>query len=400
MTASVRAAYAGFAAFGALWGVWGALLPSVREQAGLSHGQLGTALLFIGAGALPAMLLTGPAVDRWEHRVTALLQVALGGTGVVVAVTGHGFVSLCVGLGLLGAVSGAADVANNAAAASAEQASGHPVIARAHGVFSASVVVTSLIGGALRGVDAAVAVPFLLATAAGGAAGLITLAATRTFAAAGVRGLQPAPRPRTRRRPLSTLRLLPLLVAGGLVALAFAVENAHQSWSAVYLGDVLSAGPAVAAAGPAVFAGVVALARFAVATLTHRHALAVLIAGALTAALGTAVVAAAANVAIALTGLGLAAAGTAVLQPTVLGLVARRVDETARGRATAVVTTVAYLGFLAGPVYVGQWAGAVGLPGAMLAVAAVAVVLALLTWPAVRLITRTPAAEVEPVGRR
>jgi MFS family permease len=192
--------------------------------------------------------------------------------------------------------------------------------------------------------------------------------------------------------------LLPLIVAGGVVALAFAVENAHQSWSAVYLGDVLAAGPAVAAAGPAVFAAVVAATRFAVATLNGRHALAVLVGGAVTAAAGTVAVAAASQVVIALVGLGLAAAGTAVLQPTVLGLVARRVDETARGTATAVVTTVAYLGFLAGPVYVGSWAGVVGLPGAMLAVAAVAVALALLTWPAVRTITSTPAAEREPAS--
>ncbi len=42
-------------------------------------------------------------------------------------------------------------------------------------------------------------------------------------------------------------------------ALAFAVEHAHQSWSALDLEDELGAGPAVAAAGPAVFAAVVAV---------------------------------------------------------------------------------------------------------------------------------------------
>ena len=61
-----------------------------------------------------------------------------------------------------------------------------------------------------------------------------------------------------------------------------------------------------------------------------------------------------------------------------------RVPEERRGAATSVVTTVAYLGFLAGPVYVGTWAGAVGLPGAMLAVAALAAGLALLAGAALR----------------
>jgi hypothetical protein len=45
---------------------------------------------------------------------------------------------------------------------------------------------------------------------------------------------------------------------------------------------------------------------------------------------------------------------------------------------------VSYLGFVAGPVYVGTWAGAVGLPGAMLAVAGLAAGLALLAGPALR----------------
>jgi hypothetical protein len=48
------------------------------------------------------------------------------------------------------------------------------------------------------------------------------------------------------------------------------------------------------------------------------------------------------------------------------------------------VTTVAYTGFLAGPVYVGAWAGVAGLPAAMLAVAGIAAALALLAWPTLR----------------
>jgi MFS family permease len=385
-------AYTGFAAFGGFWGVWGASVPAVRDQAGLTDGQLGTALVFVGAGALPAMLLTGRAVDRWGHRLTAFLIVALGGAGVAVAHTGSGFVSLSVGLAVLGATSGAVDVAINAAAGSAERASNRPVIARAHGLFSASVVLGSLTSGALRASGSAVTVPFLLVAAAAGAAGIVSFTTARTTR--GVPGRQQTGEASERpwRRPAGHLRLLPLLIIGALGAAAFAVENAHQTWSAVYLGDVQSAPPALAAAGPAVFAAVVAVTRFAIARLSTMYATAVLITGAATAAAGTTIVASAPNVSIALAGLGLAAAGTAVLYPTLLGLVARQVDETARGVSTSVVTTVAYLGFLAGPVYVGHWAAAVSLSGSMVAVAAVAAALALLTWPALRTVTTTQGA--------
>jgi MFS family permease len=394
-----RAAYAGFAAFGAFWGAWGASVPAVREQAGLTDGQLGTALLLVGVGALPAMLLTGRAVDRWGHRVTAVLLLTLGIAGVAVALTGQGFLSLSVGLAALGAASGAADVAINAAAGSAERASARPVITRAHGVFSASVVVASLGTGLLRSTGFAVVVPFLLVAAAAGAAATVALTSARSYHLDPASAERPRSAGRAWQRPTAglRLRLLPLLTIGGLGALAFAVENAHQSWSAVYLGDVLSAGPVFAAAGPAVFAAVVAVTRFAVSALGAAHPTRVLLIGAAAAAAGTTVLATAPSVTIALFGLGLAAAGTAVLYPTLLSLATAQVDEASRGAATSVVATTAYLGFLAGPVYVGRWSAAVGLPGAMLAVAALAAGLALLTWPALRLLTT--AASPRPVEK-
>jgi MFS family permease len=96
------------------------------------------------------------------------------------------------------------------------------------------------------------------------------------------------------------------------------------------------------------------------------------------------VVAVATTVPVALIGLGVAAAGTAVLFPTLLSAATAHVDDGARGAATSVVSTVAYLGFLAGPVYVGGWAAATSLPGAMLAVAGLASGLALLARPGLR----------------
>ncbi|MFI6458312.1 MFS transporter [Streptosporangium amethystogenes] len=388
-----RTAYAGFAAFGAFWGVWGASVPAIRAQAELGDGQLGTALLFIGAGALPAMLVTGRAVDRWGLRVAALLLVTLGAVGTLVAVAGRDFWSLSAGLALLGASSGAADVAINAAAGSAERASGRPVITRAHGTFSALVVVGSLSAGLLGALGVPVVVPFLLVAVAATGAALSVVADARVapVVAGAVPGYEVSragegkgSRDAVGRSGGRAVRLFPLLVVGGLGALAFAVENAHQSWGAVYLADVADAGPALASAGPAVFAAVVALTRFAAGALGSRYATTVLVSGAATAAAGTLLVSGAKSVPVVLLGLALAAAGTAVLFPTLMGVVTAQVGEAARGRATSVVATVAYLGFLTGPVYVGRWAEAIGLSGAMVAVAALAAALAVLSWPALR----------------
>lgn len=401
--------YAGFAVFGAFWGVWGASVPAIRDQAGLTDGQLGTALLFIAAGALPAMPLAGRAVDRWGHRVTAITLTALGIAGIAVAVTAHDLPALCAGLAVLGASSGAADVAINAAAGAVERATGRPVITRAHGVFSLAVVAASLVTGLLNAAGLPVVVPYALVMLAAGAVSVAVVTGRRTQTETAARHgharaltdaarkdlARPQPDPaRTSTayspysaRPGLRAHLPLLLVAGGLGALGFAVENAHQSWSAVYLADAVHAGPALIGAGPAVFALAVALTRFAIGALQNRralHAWIVLTVGAVISAAGTFLLALTTYLPLALLGLALAAVGTAVLFPTVLGLATANVPTAARGTATSVVSTLAYVGYLAGPVYVGYWAQAAGLPGAMLAVASLAAALALLAWPALR----------------
>jgi predicted MFS family arabinose efflux permease len=88
-----RAAYVAFASFGSLWGVWGAALPQVQQAARVSDGRLGTALLCIGAGALPAMLLTGRAVDRFGGRTAAVTVTALALSGVAIAAAATSFTS-------------------------------------------------------------------------------------------------------------------------------------------------------------------------------------------------------------------------------------------------------------------------------------------------------------------
>ncbi|MQY07532.1 MFS transporter [Actinomadura macrotermitis] len=363
-----------FAAFGAFWGVWGAAVPRVQHQAGIGDGRLGLALLFVGAGALPAMPLAGRALDRWGPPVAAVAIAALGGAGAVVALTAVDLPSLCAGLALVGATSGAADVAMNAVAGRAEKTAGRPVITRAHGVFSTLVVLGSLATGAAASLP--LVVPFAAVAVLAAAAGAFLLT---TPPAGDVRedGCAPA--------PLGRRAAVPFLLLGVLGALAFAGENAHQSWSAVFAQGELGSGAGLSAVAPAVFAGAVAVTRFSAGGLTAAHARAVLLAGASAAAAGTLLIAAAPTLLVAGLGLAMAAAGTAVLFPTLLGIVARNARESRRGRATSIVTTVSYLGFLGGPVYVGLWADAVGLRGAMVAVAALAAALFVLAPVLLRL---------------
>ncbi|TDD38594.1 MFS transporter [Nonomuraea terrae] len=381
------APFLGFAGFGAFWGVWGAALPLLRAQAGVSDAQFGVALLLVGVGALPAMLMTGRLVDALGLRIAGVLLALLGVMGVVLSVASVHYVGLCVGILAVGASSGAADVAINTLAATVEKRTGRPVLARSHAAFSATVAVSSLGAGALAARAGSLPAIFAAAAVVVVALGLAVVAATRSAPA------QDAAAPTSQDPPTHAGRgywRIALLVIGAVGALAFASENAYQTWAAVLLTDAFTASPALAAVAPAVFATTAALARLATATITIRRPIATLVAASTIATAGGLATAFAATLPLALVGIVAAAAGTSTLFPTLLSYGLRPVSDASRGRATSAISTVAYLGFVAGPAYFGLLADTTGVQKAFLGIAALTAVL-LATIPAVSALRRAGA---------
>lgn len=369
------AAYAAFAAFGIFWGTWGATLPSIRAQAGLSDGQLGFSLLFVGAGALPTMLMTGRALDRFGNRVTAVLLALLGVTGILMALVAHGPAAIIVGMLLVGATSGAADVAINTLAGHAEQQSSRAVLSRAHGVFSLAVVASSLATGGLLTLGIGLPVTFALVA--------VALAGLAAIVHAKARPERTLPRPADApARADLRLPALPLILLGAVGALAYATENAHQSWGAVLITDAFDASPLVASLAPATFAAAATVARFALAPLTRSHPIPLLIAGGAVATAGSVILAGAPSAPVGLIGLAVAAAGVATLYPTLLSHNLRNIAPGSRGRATSSIATTAYLGYLLGPAYVGLLADLADLRFAILAVGFLALAFTLVAAPA------------------
>src|ERR671930_2082771 len=357
----------GFAAFGAFWGAWGAALPAVQAHVSVDDGQLGVALLCIGAGALVSMRLAGSLVDRWGR---AALPATMAAFGAAAALPGlaTSTVGLSAMLPALGAASGAVDVAINAEGTRSETATGRPILSLAHGTFSACVVIGSLATGGLRAAGAGAE---LVLTLVGGIVVAIAIGVSRA-PAAGDGAVVPA---------RASLRRLPrlLLVLGALCALAFFVENAWQSWGAVHLESDLDASPALGALAPALFAGSAAAARFGGHGLAGRvREVTLLRAGALIGAAGTLLAALAPVAGVALAGVALAGGGISICAPILFSLAGRGADEAVRGAAVSVVTTIAYLGFLVGPAAVGLLADATTLRTSLACGGAVALLLAAL----------------------
>jgi MFS family permease len=369
---------AGFGAFGLFWGVWGAILPAVKADAGVSDAQLGGALLMVGLGALFSMRFTGYLIDRYGGVVLPVAVLLFAACGVLPALAGSA-VALGGALLLLGATSGAMDVAINATGSSAEAASGKPLMNLAHGLFSIAVVVASLSTAGLRAAGAG-ALPVL-----GGVSVLIALVVALVLLPGSTR-IKPVLAEKAPRR------LEPaLLVFGGLCALAFVVENAWQSWSAVHLDTTLGAAPALASSAPAVFAAAAATGRISGNALLRRLKPAqLLVAGGIIAALGSALAAVAGNAWLALVGIAIAGLGTSVCAPTIIGMAGAWAGPERRASAISTVTTIAYLGFLLGPAAVGAASSAWSLPTALGGVAVLAVIVAVLGPVAGRAGTRQP----------
>jgi MFS family permease len=326
--------------------------------------ELGAALLFISLGALPAMVVAGRLSDRLGGRLVAPALLLFAGA-IVLPGLADSVVWLGIALVAVGAASGALDVAINTAATAEEAASGARFIQIAHALFSAGFLVAALAVGLARqaGADP---LPVLVGVAA-------LLAGVGWLNA----GLPRAPQRAARRRLTVSRRLLAL---GLLCGVAFVVESGIENWSALFLQDELGASPAATGLGPGFFAVAMVIGRTAGQSLEgplgERR---LFTAGGVLAGVGLAVAASASALPVAVFGFFLGGAGISVAAPIAFGSAGRGADPAERGSAVASVTTVAYLGFLAGPPLIGGVSGAAGLRVGIGLLAVVAALLALAT---------------------
>jgi predicted MFS family arabinose efflux permease len=340
----------------------------LQRRSGADDGELGIALVLVGLGALISMRATGVLLDRVGPRLTPLTVAAFAAAGALpgLATSPAALFAFAV---VLGVTSGAMDVAINTDGVREEVASGRPLLNLAHACFSAAVVSASVATGLLR---------------TAGAGPLLVFALTATLVVAAALLVRPPADDRSPPTAAERPRFLErvpawLIVLGSLGALAYWLENAWQSWSAVHLERSLEASPALGALGPAVFAASMAVGRLVVHRLaqpgTERV---VLVGGATTAAAGSALAALAPTAAVALVGLVVAGAGCSVCAPTLVSVAGRAAPESERATLVGSLTTLMYLGFLVGPAVVGGLADVTTLRTSLAGVAALGLLLAAL----------------------
>jgi len=354
-----RGSISAFAAFGVFWGAWAVLVPAIKEQTGASVTALGVALLFVAAAALPSMFATGLLIDRFGPKILPMAATFFGLAVLIPGLT-HSVWQLVLALIVVGAASGALDVSINFGATSIEACGGAPIMQKAHASFSGGFLAGSVFAAVAR--EAGVhSVPILLATSA------------VPFLSAWLnRDALRLPPPAERRAPRISITR-PLLVLGVLCGIAFIVESGIEEWSALFLETELDAAPVYAGLGPAFFAAAMVTGRVLGHGLGLRFGDRTLLAGgALLSACGLAVTATSTVIPVALIGFFAGGAGISVAAPVLLGAAGRGASERERGSSVASVTTVSYLGFLAGPPLIGIVSGALDLRAGVALMAGIA----------------------------
>lgn len=364
----------GYVVAGLFWGAFAASTPELQAKSGLDTAGFGLLLFAMTAGAFPAMTLLG----RIMHRVQIWAMpacLAFFAAAALVLGLADGIAGLAIGFFLVGAASGALDVAMNMRVSVVEGETGARLFNRAHAMFPLALLVASPLTGAMR--DAGVGSQAIFSSLGL----LLAAAALLEFRAGG------SPRRSDETEPASSIGLSAAVIClATIAALGAFMEMSAQSWAVIFVETVLLTSATAAGFAAAAFTLGLSLGRLAAHSLEKRLSDALVIRiGALMGVPAFLVIGLSGSLPMALAGLLVAGMAVGPVEPTVFRVVAGRYGPLERGRALSAVTAVAYLGYLISPPILGAIAQGAGWAVMWGAAAMVAGIVAVLTVSLVRL---------------
>ncbi|WP_097945345.1 MFS transporter [Streptomyces sp. ms115] len=351
--------------------------PQIKEDLAIGNGAYGLAVAAFPAGAITAGLAAGVLVRRMGSARVAVLGTLLTGAGILAAGLAPSVALFATALFLAGAMDALTDVAQNAHGLRVQRLYGRSILNSFHAIWSIGAVTGGLMAagamslGLSLGVHLAVAAVVLVAAA--GAALRFCLpgpdnepeeSAPEQRGTEGARG--------TSRAGLVLAALVLIATAGTLV------EDAGNSWAALYLSDALHASAALAASGFIALVGAQFIGRIIGDRLVDRFGQrAVARSGGLITAVGMGLALAVPTLPGTVLGFALAGFGVATLVPAAMHE-ADALPGLKPGSGLTIVSWLMRLGFLLSPPIVGQVADAAGLRTGLLVIPAAGVLVVLL----------------------
>lgn len=336
----VHAARAFFFIGGFGTATWAPLVPLLRERLMVGDDVLGMLLLCIGVGSLLTMPLSGALAMRLGCR-RVVMTASILFAAILLLVSCVDALSLAVPIVLIfGAVMGCIDVVVNIVAVLVEKGIGRRIMSGMHAFWSLG----GFVGAGLYGVWVGLLglTPFQSTAIAAGLILLLTAVYGRHLIPYGGGG--------------GALLALPrgLIVFVGMTAfIAFLSEGAVMDWGGVYLTTVRGMDLALAGTGYSVFSAAMLTMRFLGDRVVQRiGALLVAVGGALLAFGGILLVMFAPVDALLYVGFFAIGIGSANIVPVFFSLMGRQ-NVMPVSAAVSAVSTMGYLGILAGPAAIG-----------------------------------------------
>ena len=336
----VHAARAFFFIGGFGTATWAPLVPLLRERLMVGDDVLGMLLLCIGVGSLLTMPLSGALAMRLGCRRVVMTAAVLF-AAILLLVSCVDTLSLAVPIVLIfGAVMGCIDVVVNIVAVLVEKGIGRRIMSGMHAFWSLG----GFVGAGLYGVWVGLLglTPFQSTAIAAGLILLLTAVFGRHLIPYGGGG--------------GALLALPrgIIVFVGMTAfIAFLSEGAVMDWGGVYLTTVRGMDLALAGTGYSVFSAAMLTMRFLGDRVVQRiGALLVAVGGALLAFGGILLVMFAPIDALLYVGFFAIGIGSANIVPVFFSLMGRQ-NVMPVSAAVSAVSTMGYLGILAGPAAIG-----------------------------------------------
>lgn len=336
--------------------------PAIKDGLDLSNAAFGISVAAYPLGAITAGLASGALVRRFRSSRVATVGTCLIGLAILLAGIAPSWAVLTITLFLAGAMDAITDVAQNSHGLRVQKLYKRSILNSFHAVWSIGAV----LGGSMGAAAAGLAIPrgihlsvsFVLFSA-------LTLVCYRF--------LLPGPEPAesaeeapaagasatVRRTSLGTVSILAALAIIGIAGAL--VEDAGNTWAAVYLTNSLSATPTIAGLGFVALVGMQFVGRLFGDRLVDRYGQRAVAQGGgalATVGMGTALLFP--SIPLTILGFGLAGLGVATLVPAAMHT-ADGLPGLRTGTGLTVISWLMRLGFLFSPPIVGAIADASSL---------------------------------------
>ncbi|WP_299996748.1 MFS transporter [uncultured Cedecea sp.] len=346
---------------------WAVIVPFAKANTGVNDALLGTLLLCLGVGAIVAMPVTGILTSRYGCRkvICAAVVIILLAMPFLPLVTSPLLLGLC--LLVFGVGVGITDCAMNVQAILVEKSSAKPLMSGFHGMFSVGGIAGAGMMTGLMSLDFGVIAATLTMSA------LVLFLLLISFKA-----MLPYANPTE--GPAFAIPKGTVLIISAICFIVFMAEGTVLDWGALYLVESRNIPETLGGLGFATFAVAMTFGRLTGDYIVTRFgALRVVILGSVIAAIGFLMLITSYALLPVLAGYLLIGLGCANIVPVMFTQTGKQ-KSMPQMVAVPAVTSVAYLGILAGPAIIGYIAWHSSIAHGFIFVTLLVIVAALLSF--------------------